>query len=184
MNDQLIITPAAHQVDITRGLPKTGQTASYGLGDDGYFEAGWWQGRENANNRQRWIAKAIVGDDIVLDRATGLMWAADGWALGCNGGGVLSWNLAIIYCRGLNFAGFTDWRLPNVKELMSIVNYKLSNPAIDEPPFDTTAALYYWSSTTYILNTDDAWTAHFLAGGVDNRVKINTYYLRAVRDGL
>lgn len=176
----------AGQNILTRQLPKTGQVIQYQAGDDGTYEAGWWKGRLNANNRTRWIARTIGGDDIVLDRATGLMWAADGNAAGCNNGAIITWANAIIYANGLTFAGFIDWRLPNVKELVTIVDFELALPAIEEPPFANTTNLFYWSSTTYFLDTLNAWTVKFNIGQTVSRVKTSeaSHYLRCVRKGL
>jgi len=49
---------------LSRGLPKTGQETSYFSGDDGEYEAGWWSGLLNANNRTRFIVESINGDEI------------------------------------------------------------------------------------------------------------------------
>ncbi len=116
-----IATPAARKFVLTRGLPKTGQITSYVAGDDGEFEAGWWHGRLIANNKMRLLLRTIAGDDVVFDRATGLMWAADGSGAGCNNGNPLTFAAAIALANGLDFAGYTDWHIPNVSELHSIL---------------------------------------------------------------
>ena len=177
-------TPEAGQNIITRGLPKTGQVTEYQAGDDGTYETGWWKGRLNANNRTRWIAKTIGGDDIVLDRATGLMWAGDGNAAGCNNGATISWANGIIYANGLDFAGFTDWRLPNVKALISILNYGLSTPSIEEPPFTNTFTGSFWSSTTKFSLVTDAWRVTFVDGIVSAIDKDTLIRIHCVRKGL
>lgn len=182
-----ILTPDAGRNILTRGLPKSGQLTSYRAGDDGEFEAGWWQGRLNVNNRDRWIAKRIGADDIVFDRATGLMWAGNGSAAGCNNGGAISWDDAIDYAIALNFAGFLDWRLPNIKELISILEYDaaIGAPYIAEPPFENTVSSYYWASTTYMPNTFKAYILHFGTGYFSSDDKdMGPDYLRCVRDGL
>jgi hypothetical protein len=96
------------------------------------------------------------GEGTITDKATGLMWAqAD------NGEG-LDWEGALLYAEDSKLAGYSDWRLPNAKELQSIVDYTRSpkthnSPAID-PLFDCTqitneaGALdypYYWTGTTH-----------------------------------
>jgi len=170
---------------ITRLLPKTGQITEYVAGDDGTHEAGWWKGRLNSNNLTRWIQKTIGGDDIVLDRATGLMWAADGNALGCANSIPQEWLPAILYATGLTFAGFDDWRLPNVSELQSIVNYGQNAPVIEQPPFSNTVSDSYWSSTTYHLGTAYAWRCSFGQGGISAGQKtVDSLYIRCVRKGL
>lgn len=141
----------AGQNIITRHLPKTGQVISYAAGDDGDHEAGWWRGRTNASNKNRWIVKTISGGAIVVDRATGLMWPYDWQGPGANNGiGGVTWFYAISWANGLNFAGFTDWRLPNINELHSIIEFVVgSAPYIYQPPFTNVRAEPYWSSTTY-----------------------------------
>jgi len=189
MND--IITPQAHKNIITRGLPKTGQITSYELGDDGEHEAGWWVGRLNVNNRQRWIAETIAGDDIVIDRATGLMWAGDATAAGCNNGAVLGWTDALLSIVALNagagFAAFFDWRLPNLKELISIFNYIAPAPLIEEPPFENTFSADYWTSTTNVAPTNEAYHISFATAWVNSKPKDGgpfSYRIRCVRKGV
>lgn len=96
------------------------------------------------------------GDGTISDHATSLMWAQND-----NGEGIL-WKDALHYADTANIAGYSDWRLPNIKELQSIVNYDRStettaSPSID-PLFICTEILnennetdypYYWSSTTH-----------------------------------
>ncbi|MFI3239781.1 MAG: DUF1566 domain-containing protein [Bacteroidales bacterium] len=96
------------------------------------------------------------GDGTVSDLATGLMWSRDD-----NGEGV-EWITALPYAEGATLAGYTDWRLPNVKELQSIVDYSLApsskgvvaaiNPIFNCTPFINEAGDddygYYWSNTS------------------------------------
>jgi len=180
-------TPDAGQNIITRGLPKTGQVTQYRAGDDGQLEAGWWKGRLNANNRERWLAKTITGDDIVIDRATGLMWPTNFTAAGGNLGNPLQWNDAIDWALALNFAGFTDWRLPHVLELFSIVYQEvMAPPLIWMPPFQNCQTdLPYWSSTTESLNNTEAWTVDFAIGNIIGAPKgIALQHIVAVRKGI
>ncbi|GAJ04868.1 unnamed protein product, partial [marine sediment metagenome] len=165
----------AGETVLSRGLPKTGQTAVEQAGDDGFYQAGWWQGIKKA--RTRFIAKTIGdnGDDVVIDLATGLMWAADGGAAGCFNGGEHTWLECFTYLVDFEFAGFSDWRIPNVKELMSIVDNGRQNPAIKEPPFSLTRPVGYWTSTAFRPSIDEAWIVHFLEGVVTHKDK-DTYY--------
>ncbi len=69
----------------------------------------------------------------------------------------MNWEKALEYAENLEYAGYNDWRLPNVKELHSIVDYRyapdardknMRRPAID-PVFELTKAeSWFWSSTT------------------------------------
>ncbi len=104
-------------------------------------------------------------DGTITDRATGLTWTKpDSGHLkaGRNRDGKLNWQEALRWAEDLEFAGHSDWRLPNVKELQSIVDYTRSpdttrSAAID-PVFNTTPIrdaldkvnyAFYWSSTTH-----------------------------------
>lgn len=61
------------------------------------------------------------------------------------------WYEAIDHCENLELAGRDDWRLPNKKELLSIVNYNKHSPAIDLEFFpETPADYFFWSSSTHI----------------------------------
>jgi hypothetical protein len=156
---------------IARGLPKTGQTASYQAADDGDYEKGW-SGTRFTNN----------GDGTITDNATGLMWIANPAANPPNIGGTYTWSNAITTCENLTYAGYSDWRLPNVKELQSIVDYSKVNPSIDTDFFTSQSDLY-WSSTTNASNTSNAWYAYFDFGYVFSYGKINASYIRPVRGG-
>jgi hypothetical protein len=85
------------------------------------------------------------GDNTVSDLATGLMWQQT------DDGEKRNWGDALKYAENLELAGHTDWRLPNVKELESIVQYgKTTIPAIDENYFTlSTPDCYAWTSTTH-----------------------------------
>jgi len=172
------------QVILTRQLPKTGYTYSYSDGDDAYYQAGWWKGRKIADNKTRFIAKTINGDDVVIDRATGLMWAADGAAAGCNNGGTLNLTDAIVYANALDFAGFTDWRLPNINELFSIVKHLSTNPSIYTDFFSNTVNNHYWSSGGAGPGGTYGKTGLFTLGEVVRAFREEVHYLRCVRGGL
>ncbi len=83
------------------------------------------------------------GDGTVSDAATGLMWQESDDNEGRD------WPDALAYCEGLELAGHDDWRLPNVKELQSIVDYSVADPALDTSIFiQTDSDGWFWSSTT------------------------------------
>lgn len=97
---------------------------------------------------------------------------------------------AIPDCEALEYAGHTDWRLPNVKELASIVNYGNWSPSIGEAtvgtsgtgaPFLNTQSDNYWSSTTYAVSATSAWLVYFGSGSVNINSKTGSNYVRCVR---
>jgi len=166
---------------LSRGLPKTGQTVSYQSGDDGNYEAGWWLGLLNANNRTRFIVKTISGDDVVIDLATGLMWARDGNKDGCGYPLTFRWADAVDYFTDFSFAGFSDWRLPNILELLSIVNWGVYNPSCWDIFTNVHYDLPTWTSTTRSYSTTYAKSLSFSEGSLINVLKTNLRYLRGVR---
>jgi Protein of unknown function (DUF1566) len=106
-----------------------------------------------------------------------------------------TWAGAFTYVAALNaanFAGHNDWRLPNVKELQSIVNYQNVFPAVSSEFNDcsngscTSSVSYYWSSSSYANSPSYAWIVYFYDGNVDANFKSvsgDSYYVRAVRGG-
>lgn len=72
------------------------------------------------------------GDGTVTDRATGLMWSQD------DSGEAINWLAALAYAEAATIAGYDDWRLPNIKELQSIVDYSGAFPAMDTSVFNLT----------------------------------------------
>ena len=84
-----------------------------------------------------------------------------------------------------NYGGYSNWRMPNSKELSSIVNYGIPypGPTIDTGYFQNTAASWYWSSTTDVSYTSSAWGVYFDYGIVYGNYKGYAGYVRAVRGG-
>ena len=117
------------------------------------------------------------GDSTITDSRTGLMWQKQ------DDGTVRTWENAISYCEGLTLAAQSDWRLPNIKELKTIVDNTKYSPAIDMTYFPNTQSSSYWSSSTDAGYTDNAWCVSFDSGNVGNDGKADTGYARCVRGG-
>jgi hypothetical protein len=178
----------AGQYPITRHLPKTGQTTLYLLNDDGTHEAGWWRGRLNSNNKTRFVAKTISGDDVVIDRATGLMWPKDHQGTGAGSGGTKRWSgpgNAIGWAAALVFAGFNDWRLPNALELLSLAQFDAARGApYVWAPFTNTRSSDFWTSTTRPSDTNNAFVVDFTYPVMSFYAKTMFKYVLAVRKGV
>ena len=153
-------------------VPVTGQTASYRDGDDGYYASGAPFDFDTIT---------IGGGTVTIDRNTGLVWASDGAGAGCNFGLQTDWASAVRWCDDLNFAGITAWRLPNVRELQTIVDYSRTYPPVDPAHFPNTRDDWYWTSTTTQVTNGWAWIMQFDVGGyLDDAAKASLYYLRPV----
>jgi hypothetical protein len=98
-------------------------------------------------------------DGTISDNATGLMWSKDDNGTGLNWEEALGW---VSQKNQENFLGYNDWRLPNAKELQSIVDYTRSpqttNSAAIDSLFEVTPIIdegdsinypFYWTSTTH-----------------------------------
>ena len=100
-------------------------------------------------------------------------------------GGLYIWTAAVAACEAKDYAGYSDWRLPNVRELMSLVDYeKDTGPAINTAAFPAARTSTYWSSTTYLQNATLGWRVTFNDGGVNVDLKTLGSYVRCVRGGL
>ena len=158
-------------------VPKTGQTTSYAAGDDGALEKGvaWPNPRFTDNT-----------NGTVTDNLTGLIWLKN-----ANCFGVLAWATALSAANTLNSGecGLTDgsvegtWRLPNVREMQSLVDYGRSDPSLPSGhPFTGVQSSLYWSSTT-TANTAQAWLVVLFFGNVNFDAKTSLYYVWPVRGG-
>jgi hypothetical protein len=93
------------------------------------------------------------GDGTITDGVTGLVWQKTPPGTYVNPAGAAS------YCVGLSLGGHTDWRLPTIIELTSIVDYATTNPALDQA-FPSVSG-YFWSATTSAAAPTTSWAANF-----------------------
>lgn len=142
-------------------VPKTGMTTSEGTGDDGDLERGvTWPNPRFLDNL----------DGTITDNLTGLIWLKN-----ANCFGQRTWSQALSDCNGLasgqcdltDSSNVGDWRLPNIKEMQSLIHFGYINPSVPNTagtgkcsagdPFNSLQSFSYWSSTAYIYSTVDAW---------------------------
>jgi hypothetical protein len=154
---------------------KTGQTTGYASGDDGDLQKGvsWPVPRFNDHT-----------DGTVTDNLTGLMWSKNANLPDEN----QTWQGALDYVKSINngagLGGYHDWRLPNRKELFSLIDSSKYDPTLPTShPFQNVQSDYYWSSTTYAYDTDYAWVVHMWSGYVDGYLKSDSYFVWPVRSG-
>lgn len=119
-------------------------------------------------------AEFQANGDVVTDTETGLVW------MQADSGSIMNWQAALAYCEGLGYGGHSDWRLPNIRELESLVDITRYDPSID-PVFSS--HLFYWSGSPYAGNSTDAWKVYFGSGSAFNGYKDDAYYVRCVRSG-
>jgi hypothetical protein len=129
------------------------------------------------------------GDGTVTHVPTGLMWkrCSEGqtWTgATCSGTtGTYSWSQALKQASASSFAGHTDWRLPNIKELRSLVEECRFSPSINDAIFPATPSSNFWSGSPYANNSYYAWYVYFGNGFADYYVRSSNYGVRLVRGG-
>jgi len=140
-------------------VPKTGQTTSYATGDDGDLECG-----------VLWPEPRIIdpsGFGLMIDKLTGLQWLffdpADQTYSECSN-----------YCSDAYLADYDygDFRIPNVRELLSLVDFENTDPAWVEGtnwPRQTLTEERYWTSTMDLSAfSDAAWVIYSSSGRIDS----------------
>ncbi len=139
----------------------------------------------------RYTTQLISGDNVVTDNKTGLMWKR--CIEGLSGADCMTgtesthtWQQALAIPEALNvtgFAGFSDWRVPNIEELRSIAAINCYNPAINEVAFPNTASSRFWSSSPIAGFPSFAWIVVFY-GGIDSYgYRGSVFRVRLVRSG-
>ncbi len=181
-------------IDQRAPVPKTGITATSVLSDDGDLEKGVaWPNPRFTDE----------GNGTVTDNLTGLIWLKDADCMGqrvWGTGGDETFDVVSRLNGGENFSctdyianTHNDWRLPNVRELQSLVHYGFFSPAVPNTagtgqwsagtPFYDVRSGYYWSSSTFANNPTDAWFVYMHSGYVGLTNKTSSVYVWPVRGG-
>lgn len=134
-------------------------------------------------------------DGTVLDLNTGLMWMRcaigqswDSQNSSCTGtAAAYTWKDALNRVQTLDngngFAGYKDWRLPNERELTSLVRYACPDPAINLTAFPGTPGEMFWTSTPVAASYGVSWGVDFKTGQAYFYFDSATYHIRLVRAG-
>jgi hypothetical protein len=176
----------------------TGQTTSYQADKNDGIARPVDVPDDGALQRGATLRYKVGLDGTIRDKRTGLIWEVK-CASGCGGlhdvdntyrwsgdgtqETIWDWLDAINAEGGSGYAGHKDWRIPNERELQSLVDFGRSAPAIDAI-FNPTSPSAYWSSTTDADDASVAWFVHFVGGSADIFDKrANSLFVRAVRGG-
>jgi hypothetical protein len=190
---------AAPNAKAFRGFPASGQTTCWD--SSGTVVACPQTGQDGDIRGGAPLAYVDNGDGTITDLNTGLSWEkkSDDGSIH-DKDTTYTWNDAFaVHVATLNtmrFAGHNDWRLPNAKELQSLINYENVNPTVS-PQFNTgcafpgctvltcscTTGADYWSSTSNANFPSNAWEVDFFAGFVRAADKTGGNFVRAVRGG-
>lgn len=186
--DKVVVIPLFRNVfEPPAPVEKTGQNTSYTARDDGDFKKGvTWPSPRFTDNI----------DGTVTDNLTGLIWLKN-----ANCYGVRAWSteyadpglgnaIDVCYFTIDGACGLTDnsdlgdWRLPNVKEMQSLVDFSNNDPSLPSGhPFTNVQNTFYWTSSTAGFNTDQGWHVMLNRGysAVDH--KSNERFVWPVRGG-
>lgn len=113
----------------------------------------------------------VSGKVIVTDTVTGLQWTKEY-------GSRLEWQESLSYCENLDYGGKTDWRLPNINELKTLVNRETHYPSSYFPEMPL---VEFWSSSSYVNIPSYAWYFDFHSGNTVVDLKSDSVYARCVR---
>ncbi len=128
------------------------------------------------NQTGRYVIANPGVNATVQDTLTGLVWEQT-----VNGTSV-TWNVSAPassaqgYCSNLTKGGYTDWRVPNVVELQSLVDYTLGNPGvpINIGAFPSPLSGHFWASSIYVASQTNSWNIYFINSGVTGYVTTQT----------
>lgn len=153
---------------ITWDLAATGEEENYTVGSDGYLQNG--VGWEDSTRFE------AVNEEVVIDFLTGLMWYR-----GCDEL-TRSWANALQKADTFNGGGFDDWRLPNVREIRSLLHYGRYTPDwLSDVGFVNIDDGEYWTSTTFFNDTASAWYINLYTGESYPALKTSLKRLLLVR---
>ncbi len=128
------------------------------------------------------------GNGTITDNGTGLMWQKCQLGLSgssCTNGSATThnWQQALDQADSNILAGYSDWRLPNHKELYSIVEHRCYNPSINTIYFPNTYSNDFWSNSPVAIGSDYTWIVNFNYGYYNGNGRYDSQYVRLVRFG-
>ncbi|MDD2364765.1 MAG: DUF1566 domain-containing protein [Desulfuromonadaceae bacterium] len=136
---------------------------------------------EDEKRAAREVAATELERLIYTDPQSGLQWARNGNIAGKE----MNWNDAMRWAENLNYAGYSDWRLPTKEELETFAKRGGNRPSewFNANGFSGVRSGYYWSGSTYANGTDSAWFVSMVSGYVGSNYKSSSYCVWPVRSG-
>ena len=114
---------------------------------------------------------------MVKDRSTNLLWEDTPHVREAK----ITYPRAKIYCSELRLGGFQDWRLPSIHELLSIIDYRRTSPALLKAFNYVEDESFYWSKTVVADESDAFWGVNFKRGASSKASEYYDRYVRCVR---
>lgn len=130
----------------------------------------------------------ILSEGVVHDTVNQLMWMQCSvgqifTGTGCSGStSKVSWSEALLIASNLNYAGYSNWRLPNKNELNSIVETSCALPAINNIIFPQTESVPYWTGSPYDSESKYIWSVYFSDGSITSFPGSGKAAIRLVRN--
>jgi hypothetical protein len=143
-----------------------------GLSGKYYFGAVVASSKKASTKQVSILRYSADGNDTVTDHKTGLMWQRS------DDGQLRNWTDAGQYCVDLGLGGYVDWRVPSIEELLTIVDFSRTDPAID--PVFSCHSWFYWSGST-VAGYADGWYVDFKWDETKFWNKGSIFYTRCVR---
>lgn len=132
----------------------------------------------------RYTIETISGNNVVTDNSTGLMWQQCSEGLrgaDCTIGTSETYTWSVVVGNIGRFAGYTDWRIPNKKELRTLVAKNCYRPSINSSVFPNTPLNFFWTSSPAAHFDSGAWLVSFNYGYDFLVDRFNIAHIRLVR---
>lgn len=187
-NSQVINCPSPGdpfygQDSLYQGPPRS-YTKLDGSGNDLPDSAAAWAMVRDNTTGLIWEAK--TDDGTLHDKDNQYAWCDTNPATNGGNAGYCSGADTEDFINAVNaeaLGGHSDWRLPTIQELSTLVDSGKVGLLVNTTYFPKTVASYYWSSSTYAYSANLAWNVYFNIGYVSSYYKSYAYYVRAVRGG-
>ena len=122
------------------------------------------------------LASSLFAEDLIFDKTTSLLWADNEASQSLD----ITYKEAQEYCSNLVIGSHSNFRVPTLFELMSLIDYNRYKPAILRG-FENTDNEVYWSTTPFVDDKDKNWAVNFKSGKTDIIAKSYDRHVRCVQ---